>query len=109
MKNLPLPRLDKNPEIRERLLRYCRISKGEVWEDSCGGHRVGCLDSANPVDVDRLMRDDRGALAVQDPPYNQVAFERTDVDRFIDWCRRWITATYNALADNAALYVWMGA
>src|SRR5262252_8025887 len=99
MKHLPLPRLDRNPEIRARLVGYCRLHQGEIWEDPSGRHRIGCLDASRTADVDRLMVGERATLAIQDPPYNQVAFEQTDVIRFIDWCRLWITATYNALAE----------
>jgi site-specific DNA-methyltransferase (adenine-specific) len=46
MRNDPLPRLDTSPEIRERILPYCRLKPGEVWSDPLGRHRVGCLDAA---------------------------------------------------------------
>jgi site-specific DNA-methyltransferase (adenine-specific) len=109
VKNCPLPRLDRNPEIRERLMRYSRIREGEIWDDPAGRHRVGCLDAAQTADVSRLMLGEKAALAIQDPPYNQVAFEERNVAHFIDWCRHWIAVTDEALAENASLYVWMGA
>jgi site-specific DNA-methyltransferase (adenine-specific) len=109
MINNPLARLDQAPEIRERLLPYCRLKPGEVWEDSVHGHRVGCLDAASGKDVEALVGKQRAALTVHDPPYNLVAFERRSVGDFIHWCQRWVMNTHSALLPNASLYVWLGA
>ena len=43
----PLPRLDSNKELKEKLLTFCRLKKGEVWIDPVKGHRVGVLDAAS--------------------------------------------------------------
>ena len=109
MKNLPLSRLDTHPEVHDHLLRYCRLRKGQVWRDPLGRHRVGALDAARKLDVQRLMRGEQATLAIQDPPYNAVAFERKAVHEFIRWCKRWMAQTTCALDENAALYVWLGA
>jgi hypothetical protein len=74
-------------------MRYSRIREGEIWDDPAGRHRVGCLDAAQTADVSRLMLGEKAALAIQDPPYNQVAFEERNVAHFIDWCRHWIAVT----------------
>jgi site-specific DNA-methyltransferase (adenine-specific) len=109
MKNIPLPRLDQDSEIRERLLKHCRLAEGEVWEDENGVHRVGCLDAASKNDVEMLMRDKKASLAIQDPPYNLVAFEERSIEDFISWCKLWIENTNFALDKNASLYIWLGA
>ncbi len=109
MKNQPLPRLDKHPELQQRLLSYCRIGKGEVWSDPAGRHRVGCLDAAERLDVQQLMDNERATLAVQDPPYNLIAFEQRDIADYIDWCRCWIDNTEAVLTADSSLYVWLGA
>lgn len=109
MKNRPLPRLDRCPELHEQLLNFCRLRKGEVWEDSLGIHRVGCLDASSRVDVEKLTQHEKAALAIQDPPYNLVAFEERELEDFIVWCRKWIENTTNSLSENASLYVWLGA
>src|SRR5262249_25670524 len=109
MKNAPLPRIDQNPKLHDYLTRYCRLRRGDIWTDSMGKHRVGCLDCADSSDVQKLMTDHKAALAVMDPPYNQIAFEKLELDQYIDWCRRWIENTDWALADDASLYVWLGA
>ena len=75
MTNNPLPRLDDNEEVREKLLQYCRLKPGDIWEDPEGNHRVGCLDAANEEHVERLHCGVSAQLAIHDPPYNLVAFE----------------------------------
>ena len=109
MHNNPLPRLDSSPEVRERLLPYCRLSPGEVWTDDVRGHRVGCLDATDRGAVQNLMADESAQLAVHDPPYNLAVFERRSITAYIEWCRRWIELTGAALAPDASLYVWLGA
>ena len=109
MKNHPLPRLEENPDLHHHLLQYCRLCEGEIWDDPLGKHRIGCLDATDCGDIERLMDGNKATLAIQDPPYNLVAFERRDVDSFIAWCKRWIDNTDFALADDGSLYIWLGA
>lgn len=109
MKNNPLPRLDNASEIREQLLPYCRLQPGDIWEDKVCGHRVGCIDATDSAAIAELMGIERAALAIHDPPYNVAAFEVKHVSEFVEWCQRWIALTYRMLAQDASLYVWIGA
>jgi site-specific DNA-methyltransferase (adenine-specific) len=109
MKNNPLPRLDTDLELREKLLPHCRLEYGEMWQDSKSGHRVGCLDASSSEAVQKLMGDQKANLAVHDPPYNLVAFEERGVSDFTAWCEKWVANSINALSDNASLYIWLGA
>jgi len=109
MKNLPMPRLDKNPDLKAYLSKYCRLNRGELWLDPQGRHKIGCLDAASEADIRILMGDATASLAIQDPPYNLVAFEQREIDDYIHWCRQWVATTGLALADDAALYIWLGA
>ncbi len=109
MQNHPLPRLDRAPELSVALRKYCRVQPGEVWEDPLGKHRVGCLDASRWEDVQKLIQNEKARLALHDPPYNLVAFERRSIGEFINWCRYWIENTERALARDASLYVWIGA
>ena len=94
MQNNPLPRLDKNESLRQQLRPLCRLKPGQVWRDPGGAHAVGCLNAADPADVDRLIeRGNPPTLAVHDPPYNQVAFKERSLAAYIAWCRRWIANT----------------
>jgi len=109
MQNHPLPRLDEVPELAAVLQKHCRLQRGEVWEDPSSKHRVGCLDASRWEDVQKLVRGGAAQLALHDPPYNLVAFEKRSVGEFVDWCRRWIANTNRVVANDASLYVWIGA
>jgi len=109
MKNTPIPRLDRAPELRAALLKYCRVTRGGIWEDPAGKHRVGCLDATVQSDITTLMSGRKATLAIQDPPYNMIAFEQKELDAYVGWCRAWVGTTECALAENASLYVWLGA
>jgi site-specific DNA-methyltransferase (adenine-specific) len=109
MQNSPIPRLDEHHELRSALLRHCRLERGQVWTDPSGKHRVACLDASNSEDIGKLWGGEKATLAVHDPPYNLVAFQRREIKEYTDWCRRWIDTTASVLSNNAALYVWLGA
>ncbi len=51
----------------------------------------------------------KAQLAVQDPPYNLVAFDERPLQQFIDWCARWVQNTERVLSSDSSLYVWLGA
>ncbi len=53
-----LTRLDLGG-MKEKLLPFCRLKHGEIWEDPIKGHRVGVLDATNYGDVERIMGDER--------------------------------------------------
>ncbi len=109
MNNFPLPRIDTDVQLRNLLLPYSRLGKGDVWEDKLHQHKVGCLDAADESSVQKLLSDNKAVLAIHDPPYNFVAFEERNVKEFVDWCRLWIKNSYDFLADNSSLYIWLGA
>lgn len=109
MKNNPLPRIDTDEKIREKLLPFCRLQPGAIWVDEALGHKVGCLDAASSFDISKLLTTDKAALAVHDPPYNLVAFQEQSVGDFIQWCRSWVGNTVRFLSANSSLYVWLGA
>lgn len=111
-----LPRLDGSPELRERLLALCRLKYGEIWEDPIRGHRVGVLDATCLRDVENLVGKAKASLAINDPPYNVVVgnanthnLSKIDLSSYLDFSKKWVTATLEVLAPNAHFYVWMGA
>jgi site-specific DNA-methyltransferase (adenine-specific) len=101
MKNNPLPRLDTDPVVRDRLLPFCRLKPGEIWDDPEGRHRIGCKDAANSESIAELVDGQLATLAIHDPPYNLVAFDLR--------CRDWIRNTTHVLSADSSLYVWLGA
>ena len=111
-----LQRIDSNQETRGILLPYCRLKYGQVWEDPCSGHKVGCLDASTEADVQMLLGDTKSPLAIQDPPYNVIVgnvnsdrLGQIPLKNYISWCRKWVQNTCGILEDNASLYVWLGA
>ncbi len=111
-----LQRIDRSHEINSLLLPHCRLKYGEIWTDPIHGHKVGCLDAASEKDIQKLMQDSQAALAIQDPPYNIVVgnlnserLGQVELARYIDWSRKWICSTCNALKNDSSLYVWLGA
>jgi site-specific DNA-methyltransferase (adenine-specific) len=109
MRNNPLPRLDTSPELRDRLLPYCRLKPGEIWQDPASRHRVGCLDATNAPAVATLVAGSSPTLAIQDPPYNLAVFDLRSIDEYIKWSRRWVRITAKILAEDSSLYIWIGA
>jgi site-specific DNA-methyltransferase (adenine-specific) len=49
------------------------------------------------------------SLALHDPPYNIIAFERKSVVEFVRWCRKWVDNSYRVMGVNGSFYVWLGA
>lgn len=95
--------------VEEQQKLTCRLKPGEIWHDPEGRHVVGC-GGAESTFIDKLTAGTpKATLAVQDPPYNVAMFRRMPVAGFIDWCSKWVENTRRVLADNASLYVWMGA
>lgn len=108
MKKVPLPRIDKDDILREKLTKYCRLKKGEIWEDPLGKHRIGCLDACNQFDISKLMGNNKSSLAIHDPPYNLAAFARLSNEEYINWSEQWINTTESFLQNNSSLYIWVG-
>jgi DNA modification methylase len=110
-----LSRLDTSKDLRKKILPYCRLKKGEIWEDS-SGHRVGVLDAADFEDIKKIVPDDKPALIINDPPYNvKVGNANTDnlfkIDHqsYMDFSRKWVDNALNILKDDSHLYIWLGA
>ncbi|RKX25828.1 MAG: site-specific DNA-methyltransferase [Candidatus Zixiibacteriota bacterium] len=99
-----------SPDVYAILLPYCRLGTGDVWQDPLSGHVVGCGDATDTEFALSLVKNTaRPTLAVHDPPYNLVAFERRSIDEYAVWCRKWIDITRDMLSEDSSLYVWLGA
>lgn len=109
MINAPLPRIDVDVELRNHLLKFCRLKEGDIWMDTLGKHKVGCINVDDKNKICSLVGNEKAALAIQDPPYNFVAFGKRKLEKFIEWCKGWIELTYNSLGENSTLYIWLGA
>lgn len=109
MINAPLPRLDKDEELYNLLLPYCRLRKNETWIDPLGRHIVACSDAADLTSLKNSFVKRKATLALHDPPYNMIAFGKQEVEDFIGWSKVWVENTRRLLKDDSSLYVWLGA
>lgn len=111
-----LTRLDLNDALKEKLLPFCRLKYGEIWEDRTKGHKVGVLDATNSEDIRKIMGDEKAKLIVNDPPYNVIVgnsntknlFKKT-LDEYMTFSQEWIKNAVAIMASNAHLYIWIGA
>jgi site-specific DNA-methyltransferase (adenine-specific) len=67
------------------------------------------MDATDRSAIQGLVQGERINLAIQDPPYNVAALERKPLREYVEWSRRWVTLTFDLLAENSSLYVWLGA
>jgi site-specific DNA-methyltransferase (adenine-specific) len=109
MINAPLPRIDLDEELRDLLIKYCRLKNGDIWKDPLSKHKIGCFDITEKQNLKKLMKGNKALLAIQDPPYNFIAFGKKKLEKFIEWCNEWVKLTYEQLDENSSLYVWLGA
>ncbi len=110
-----IKRLDLDGELKEKILPFCRLKYGEVWEDPINGHRVGVLDATDNNDVKKIMFGDKAKLVVNDPPYNIIIGGNTNnlfklkLDEYLEFSERWIKNSLSIMDENSHLYVWLGA
>ncbi|MCD6594994.1 site-specific DNA-methyltransferase [bacterium] len=116
MQKESIGRLDTNSELRKKILPLCRLEKGEIWEDSVSGHKVGVLDATLYEDVTKIMGDEKANLSINDPPYNvRVGNKETDnlfrisLNKYMEFSRKWVKNTVDVLGKDAHFYVWLGA
>lgn len=111
-----LKRLDCHVSLREKVLPYCRLGHGEVWEDPIRGHRVGVLDATKIAEVQHLIGRQKTSLIVNDPPYNIAVgnantfnLSKTTIEDYIDFSRKWIANSFAIMEKDCHLYIWLGA
>jgi site-specific DNA-methyltransferase (adenine-specific) len=109
MENLPLPRIDKDAELRKMLLKYCRVKEGEIWTDKKNKHKIGCINAVDFPALKQMFGRKKAVLSLHDPPYNMVAFKEWNTDEFIKWSKQWIENSKKIMKENSSLYVWLGA
>ena len=112
----PFGRLDANPKLRARLLQWCRLGPGEIWEDAKNGHRVGVLDATDREQVRSILGSRRPSLLVNDPPYNIAVgnantekLSKQDIAGYMTFSRQWVRNCTLVMAKDAHFYVWLGA
>lgn len=111
-----IKRLDAYADIRNLLLPYCRLKKGEIWEDAVSGHRVGVLDSTDYSDVEKLIKGNTVRLVINDPPYNIAVGRRNTknlsqitLEEYLKFSEKWVKNSLSIMSDDSSLFVWIGA
>ncbi len=111
-----LQRLDSNATLRARLLPFCRLKYGEIWEDPVKGHKVGVLDATKIEDVKKIMADKKAHLIINDPPYNVIVGSantkrlfKITLEDYLAFSEKWIKNAIAIMAPDAHLYIWIGA
>ena len=111
-----LSRLDINQRLRKKILPYCRLKEGEIWEDPKGKHKIGVLDATSLADTMKLFGKKKARLVINDPPYNVVVgnvntqnLSRIDINEYINFSRKWVSNVLSILEDDSNFYIWVGA
>lgn len=111
-----LKRLDKFPELKERILPYCRLKYGEIWEDNKSNHRVGVLDATIKKDILEIMDGEKANLVINDPPYNLCVGNKNtdnlfkvDIESYMKFSIKWVKNVCSILDEDAHFFVWLGA
>lgn len=111
-----LTRLDIDEELRKKILPYCRLKKGEIWNDPKEKHKVGVLDATSISDTKKLFGKEKAQLVINDPPYNVVVgnantqnLSKINVKEYIEFSRKWVSNVLSILDNDSALYIWLGA
>lgn len=111
-----LKRLDLHGSLREKILPFCRLEYGQIWEDEISGHKVGILDATKKEDVLKILGSQKARLVVNDPPYNvKVGNANTDnlfkvsLDEYLEFSKKWVKSAIDIMEEDSHLYVWMGA
>ena len=111
-----LSRLDLSKDLKNRLLPFCRLRYGDIWEDSVSGHKVGVLDATKLSDVTKIMGTDKTKLVINDPPYNIAVgnhnttnLSKVSLEDYLSFSQQWIRNAVSIMNDDAHLYIWIGA
>ena len=110
-----LKRLDVHGELREQILKLCRLKYGEIWEDPLSGHKVGVLDATKSEDVKKIIGTEQAKLVVNDPPYNVTVGNantnnlfKLGLEEYLDFSGKWVQNAIDIMCKDAHLYIWIG-
>ncbi|MFC1479274.1 DNA methyltransferase [Planctomycetota bacterium] len=111
-----LERIDLNSKTRQKILPFCRLKHGEIWEDPVKGHRIGVLDAASYDDIKEIAGRKKARCIINDPPYNFTvgnrkthALSKVPVEEYIAFGEEWVQNCIKSMKKDAHLYIWLGA
>lgn len=83
---------------------------GDIWQ--LGRHRLMCGDSTDKGTVEKLMSGNKADMVFTDPPYGMkkekegIANDNLNYDDLLEFNKKWIPLTFEALKDNGSWYCW---
>lgn len=111
-----LKRLDSYEVLKDKILPFCRLKYGDIWEDSIAGHRVGVLDATNSNDISTIMGNEKAKIMIQDPPYNVVVgnsnttnLSKIELEHYMAFSQKWVQNANAVMDEDAHVYIWLGA
>jgi site-specific DNA-methyltransferase (adenine-specific) len=111
-----ITRLDIDENLREKILPFCRLKKGEIWNDPKGRHKLGVLDATSYEDIKKLFGKEKVQLVINDPPYNIVVgnantqnLSKIKIKDYIEFSKKWVANVSSVLDKDASIYIWLGA
>jgi len=109
-------RLDINEKFKKKILPYCRLKYGEIWEDKIRGHKVGVLDATKFEDIQKIIKDEKAKIIINDPPYNVVVGNsntknlfKINLEEYLNFSEKWISNAIKIMEENSHFYLWIGA
>ena len=84
----------------------------EYDESEIHSHRLICGDSTDKATIERLMDGEKADMVFTDPPYGMkkesegVLNDNLNFDDLLDFNKKWIPLTFEALKDNGSWYCW---
>ena len=84
--------------------------EGEIYQ--LGEHRLICGDSTDPDVIKNLMGGAQADMVFTDPPYGMkkekdgVLNDNLNYDDLLDFNRKWVPLTFDALKGNGSWYCW---
>ena len=99
---------DEAPDVDEENEPITKL--GDIWQ--LGNHRLMCGDSTDKATVEKLMNGNKADLVFTDPPYGMkkeadgVLNDNLNYDDLLEFNKKWIPLTFEALKDNGSWYCW---
>lgn len=111
-----LKRLDFRGELREKILPFCRLKYGEIWEDPVNRHKVGVLDATKLEDVKKIIGVEKAKLIINDPPYNVMVGNanttnlfKVSLEKYLEFSKKWVSNIIAVMDKDSHFYIWIGA
>ena len=100
--------------LKAKVLPFCRLKYGQIWEDPIAGHKVGVLDATKLEDVKKILGTEKAKLIVNDPPYNVIVgnknttnLSKVNLQTYIDFSTKWVKNAIKTMDESAHLCIWI--